>query len=171
MTATIRPYVMDDADALVAAVRESMAALRRWMPWCHDGYDAEEARGWLAAQVLAFEAREAFEFAIVSDDGAYLGGCGLNRIDWLNRRANLGYWVRSGAAGRGVATAAVTALRDWAFANTDLVRLEVVVAVGNDGSHRVAERAGAIREGVLRSRLILDGLPHDATSFAFIRGA
>ena len=103
------------------------------MPWCHPDYSIDESRSWLAAQVQAFQQRTEFEFAITSDAGAYLGGCGLNRIDALNQRANLGYWVRSSATGQGVATAAVTLARDWGFAQTDLVRLEVLVAVGNAG--------------------------------------
>ena len=65
-------------------------------------------------------------------DGRYLGGCGLNQIDALNQRANLGYWVRSSAAGKGVATSAAKLTRDWGFANTDLVRIEVLVA--SDGA-------------------------------------
>ena len=75
---------------------------------------------------------------------AYLGGCGLNQIDHANGRANLGYWVRSSAVGRGVATAAVQLVRQWGFEQTSLLRLEVVIAVGNLASHRVAEKAGAI---------------------------
>ena len=53
-----------------------------------------------------------------------------------------------------------------AFEVTDLVRLEIVVAVGNVASHRVAEHAGAVREGTLRRRLILHGRLSDATMFA-----
>ena len=140
------------------------------MPWCHPEYTIEESRSWLEAQVSAFEQGTAFEFAIVSAEGAYLGGCGLNRIDKENQRANLGYWVRTTATGRGVATAAVRLLRDWGFQNTDLIRLEILIAAGNVVSHRVAEKSGAIREGTLRCRLLLHGTPHDATLFSFIRG-
>jgi len=50
-----------------------------------------------------------------------------------------------------------------------LVRLEVVVSVENAASLRVAEKAGAIREGVLRSRLLLHGRMHDAVMLAFVR--
>ena len=116
-----------------------------------------------------FEQGTAFEFAIVSADGGYLGGCGLNQIDKTNCRANLGYWVRSSATRLGVATTAVRAIRDWAFDRTGLIRLEIVIAVGNFASHRVAEKAGAIREGILRRRLVLHGVAHDATMFSFTR--
>jgi RimJ/RimL family protein N-acetyltransferase len=63
----------------------------------------------------------------------------------------------------------VCAVRNWAFESTELVRLEIVVATGNTASHRVAEKVGAIREGVLRRRLLLHGHPHDATMFSLIR--
>jgi RimJ/RimL family protein N-acetyltransferase len=68
-----------------------------------------------------------------------------------------------------VATAAATRIRDWGFANTDLVRLEILVAVGNIASRRVAERAGAVYEGTLRSRLLVHGTRHDAAMYAFIK--
>ena len=169
MNVRIRPYRVEDADAVVEAALESTTEAHPWMPWCHPGYTLSESRSWLDAQTAGFAAGTAFEFAIVSEDGRYLGGCGLNQIDPLNRRANLGYWVRSTATGRGVATAAVQALRDWAFAATDLVRLEIVIAEGNVASHRVAERVGAVREGTLRRRLILHGRLSDATMFSLTR--
>ena len=111
----IRPYRLDDHSAVWEAARESMAELQPWMPWCHPDYSPEESRSWLEAQVAAFARRDVFEFAITSDDDRYLGACGLNQIDRPNQRANLGYWVRSAATRRGVATAAVGLLRDWGF--------------------------------------------------------
>jgi ribosomal-protein-serine acetyltransferase len=165
----IRPYAVTDVRALYTSVRASMPDLMPWMPWCHPGYAIAETRDWLEAQVAAFKEGTAFEFAIVSPKGQHLGACGLNGIDRAHRRANLGYWVRSDGCRRGVATAAVLLLRDWGFANTDLQRLEIVVAVENLASLRVAEKAGAAREGVLKDRLLLHDGPHDATVFSFTR--
>jgi ribosomal-protein-serine acetyltransferase len=165
----IRPYRASDAPAVYEAARESVAEVQPWLPWCHPGYSLDDSRSWLETQVRAFERRTAFEFAIVSADDRYLGGCGLNQIDAVNRRANLGYWVRTSAIRQGVATRAVGAIRDWAFEHTDLLRLEIVVALGNEGSQRVAAKAGAIKEGVLRNRLLLHGAIHDATINSFIR--
>ena len=116
----------------------------------------------------AFGEGKAYEFKIVDADGAYLGGCGLNQIDVINKRANLGYWVRSRAAGRGITPRAVFLLRDWAAANTDLHRLEVVVATGNLRSRRVAEKCGAVFEGTLRHRLLLNDVYQDAVLFSLL---
>ena len=169
MVTLIRRYRLDDAADVLEAVRESVQEIQPWMPWCHPGYSIEDSVSWLTAQVPAFDAGTAFEFAIVSSDGRYLGGCGLNQIDALNRRANLGYWVRSTETRRGVATAAARALRDWAFEHTSLIRLEIVVAASNHASQRVAEKVGAVREGLLHRRLVLHGAVHNATMFSLTR--
>jgi ribosomal-protein-serine acetyltransferase len=165
----VRPYQLSDALPVWEAIRESMSELQPWMPWCHPGYAIDDARSWLEIQVRAFSQRTAFEFAIVSAEGRYLGGCGLNQIDKANNRANLGYWVRTSAARQGVATQAVQSVRDWGFRNTDLIRLEIVIAAGNVASHRVAEKSGAFREATLKRRLVLHGDAHDATMFSFTR--
>lgn len=169
MDIRIRRYELDDTLDVFQGVRESLTELQPWMPWSHPDYSLEETRSWLALQVPAFDAGTEYQFGIMAADGRYLGGCGLNRIDAPNRRANLGYWVRSGVARQGVATAAVRLLHEWALANTDLVRLEIVVAAGNIASHRVAEKSGALHEGVLRNRLILHGSVCDATMFSLVR--
>ena len=85
-----------------------MQRVEPFMPWCYPGLTESEQRAWIEAQVTAFQTRTAFEFAIVGYAERYLGGCGLNQFDVLNRRANWGYWVRTSAARKGVATAAIT---------------------------------------------------------------
>ena len=165
----LRPYSLADVEAVWEAARESLAELTPWMPWAHSQYAIHETRAWIESQAAAFAKDIAYEFAIVSTGGRCLGGCGLNQIDRQNRRANLGYWVRTSATGRGIATAAVKLLRQWAFDRTDLLRLEVLVAAGNQRSLRVAERAGAQREGLLRKRLVVHGIVHDAVLFSLIR--
>lgn len=165
----LRPYRIEDAPVIHAAILASVAEIRPFGPWCHAEITVGEIRAWLEAQVPAFQARTAFEFAILAEDGSYLGSCALNQIDSANRRANLGYWVRTSATRRGVATAAIRQIVRWAFENTDLLRLEILVSTKNVASLRTAEKAGAVREGVLRKRLLLHGIPHDAVVFSFLR--
>jgi len=47
--------------------------------------------------------------------------------------------------------------------------LEIVVSIVNIASLRVAEKAGAVREGTLRNRFLLHGFAHDAAVFSFVR--
>jgi RimJ/RimL family protein N-acetyltransferase len=171
MTIAIRPYALGDAPALFEAATESIPDVFPWLPWCHPAYRLEEAQAWVEKQVGAFARAEEFEFVIQSPSGRFLGGCGINLVDRTHLRANLGYWVRSSAVGQGVAPAAAVMAADWAFAHTDLVRLEIITAVEHVRSQRVAEKTGALREGVHRRRLLLHGVHHDAVVFSLLRPA
>ncbi|MDH3445440.1 MAG: GNAT family N-acetyltransferase, partial [Deltaproteobacteria bacterium] len=90
-------------------------------------------------------------------------------INKNNRFANLGYWIRSSAMGRSLAPAAVRFVSDYAFRETNLNRLEIVCAVASIRSQRVAEKVGAMREGVLRNRLMLPSGPSDAVMYSLLR--
>jgi ribosomal-protein-serine acetyltransferase len=166
---SIRAYEPEDAQALWEAVRESVAEVSPWLPWCHPQYSMAEAVEWIRSRApLAAEGRE-YTFAIVGAEGRFLGGCGLNQINRIHRFGNLGYWVRTSATRQGVATEAARQVAAFAFGNTDLVRLEIVCAVRNEPSQRVAERAGAVREGVLKHRLLLRGRAVDAVMYSLVR--
>ena len=165
----IRPYRAEDAPRLYEAARESVGDVFPWLAWCHPQYSLAEAAEWARSrEELARQALE-YHFVIANERDGFLGGCGINQINRVHRFGNLGYWVRTSAAGRGVAVAAVALCAEFAFQNTDLLRLEIVCAAGNRRSQRVAEKAGAVREGVLRDRLLLRGTPHDAVMYSIVR--
>jgi RimJ/RimL family protein N-acetyltransferase len=165
----LREPTPDDAAHLAAAVQESLPDLEPWLPWATSTYGPADAARWIGDTQRHRSEGGAHEFFIVDAAGQVLGTCGLNRIDAANRFANLGYWVRSSATGQGVAARAVGQLARWAFSHTELHRLEIIAAVGNQRSQRVAEKAGATREGVLRGRLCLHGTPHDAVVYSIMR--
>ncbi len=145
-----------------------MEELHPWMWWCRRDFSLADAVSFLAMQPEAWRSGSAFEF-VVRENGRFVAACGLNRIERLHRAANLGYWVRTSATGRGIAKACVSHLAAWAFEKADLDRLEILVAAGNLASQRVAEKAGAMREGVLRSRLLVHGRRHDAVVYSILR--
>jgi len=164
----LRALALSDADALFEAARESIAEIHPWMEWCHPGYKREESAGWLEFQATARDQGTEFTYAIVDGNDRFLGTCSLNQINRAHNFANLGYWLRTAATGRGIAVAAVRRLQEIAFRENGLTRVEIVCAIGNVRSQRVAERSGALREGVLRNRLTLHGKPVDAVMFSLV---
>lgn len=167
---SIRPYVEDDWLALFEAVKESLAELGPWMPWAHPTYSKDDAKQWVQSTIEGHSVGTFFDFAVFDADGRYLGACGVNQIQKDYRCANLGYWIRTSANGRGFAASAALDLCDWTFRHTNLDRLEILVAVDNVRSKRVAEKTGAMFEGRLRCRLPLHGTSSDAFVFSIVRG-
>jgi RimJ/RimL family protein N-acetyltransferase len=69
--------------------------------------------------------------------------------------------VAPSARGRGVATAALRLLTEWAFRELEALRIELLIDHDNDASKRVAERNGYRREGVLRSLHVKQDVRND----------
>ena len=168
-TVVLRRPARADAEALWEAIVESTAEVGRWMEWCRPDYTRAEAQAWVAGARSAWARGEAFDFVVVDrQEGAVLGGCGVNQVDALNRRANLGYWVRTSATGRGVATEAAALAAHLGLRELGLGRLEIVVATPNLASQRVAAKLGAVREGVMRNRFWLQGDAVDAVLYSLV---
>ncbi|MES2163465.1 MAG: GNAT family N-acetyltransferase [Pseudomonadota bacterium] len=165
----LRPFVVADAQAFAAAVRESAASVGRWMPWAHDAYSEEQALSWFEWCDASRADGSAHEFGIFLADGQTLiGGGGLNQLNAVHGFCNLGYWVRESAQRQGAAVAAASALAAYAFGQLQLSRVEIVVAAGNQPSLAVARKAGAMHECLARNRLRLREGSVDAHVFSLI---
>ncbi len=158
-----------DAAPATEAVRSSLQELMRWTSWCYADYSAADVEKFLRKVAdERFEDR-AYDFYIhCADTGRILGGCGLYHVDRSVDSASLGYWVRSDATGRGIATRAARLLVRHGFRDLDLARIEILVAQQNLASQRVAEKTGAVREGLLRRRLKVAGTLSDAIVYSLI---
>jgi RimJ/RimL family protein N-acetyltransferase len=167
---TLRAPRLEDAPAHCDAVLESLAQVGRWLDWAHEGYGVGDSSAFIARALAGHESGEMYEFLIFDTAGAFIGGCGLNRLDMRFLKSNLGYWVRTGAAGRGLATAATGLVARFGFEQLGLQRIEIIAATGNLASQRVAEKVGAQREGILRNGIRYRGENIDAVCYSLIPG-
>jgi [ribosomal protein S5]-alanine N-acetyltransferase len=156
----LRPWRTDDLDALVVAIDDP--EIGRWMPKIPYPYSPEAG-----AVYLARSAGRKGRFAIVgAGDRTLLGGISLVPKQW--GRAEIGYWIRADARGRGLATRALVLVSRWGL-ERGFRRLQLHADIENPASHRVAEKAGFSREGVLRGWIEHDGRERDHVLFSLLR--
>jgi RimJ/RimL family protein N-acetyltransferase len=166
-----------DAQALNAAVCESLDHLRRYMPWAQAAPSLAQSNADCRRMQAKFLLREdltlfTFERRADGGEGDFVGGTGLHRIDWNVRRFELGYWCRTSRQGRGYVTEAAQALTRFAFDALRARRVEVRMDDTNERSWRVAQRAGFALEGVLRrDSLNPQGEPRDTRIYARVAEA
>ena len=165
----MRPFHLNDAQDLFAAVNESFVDLKPWMSWAHEGYSLQEAKDFIRITRARWEEGTLFGFAITdAKTGSILGGCSLSHIHPVYHLCNLGYWVRTSRRGEGIAVRATRLAARYAFEKVGLIRFEVVMAVGNIASRRVAEKAGAHYEGILHNRMVVSREIYDAHMYSLI---
>ena len=109
-------------------------------------------------------------FLVVESAG--VGGLIVAKVESDPEVAEAAYWVSPSARGRGVATRALRLLSRWAFDEAGVERLWLEIEPGNDASHRVALKAGFLREGVFRAhcRDRRTGVRHDCVIYSLLPG-
>jgi [ribosomal protein S5]-alanine N-acetyltransferase len=162
---TLRPWRIGDEASLVryADNRNVWRNMRDRFP---HPYTAADAEAWIKK---ASAETPATSFAIVVD-GAAVGGVGIELgTDVFRRSAEIGYWVGEPFWGRGIATEALGAMTEYAFAHFDICRLVAGVFEWNPASARVLEKVGYTLEGRARRGVVKDGRTGDRLLYALVR--
>jgi ribosomal-protein-serine acetyltransferase len=163
----LRPFRLDDAHRLYCAVHESIRELKPWMSWATDDYNELSAREYITIARARWEEHAFYGFAIIRGED-FLGACTLSSIHSIYHFCNLGYWVRTSCHGQGVAGRAAKLAARFAFEHLGIIRVEIVIAVGNQASIRVAEKIEAHDEGVLLNRIVVGKSIYDAHMYSLI---
>jgi ribosomal-protein-serine acetyltransferase len=163
----LRPFQYEDSTQLYQAVHESIKELNPWMSWANEAYTEATAREYIMITRARWEERTLYAFAITCDD-ELVGGCTLSSIHSIYQYCNLGYWVRRSRHGQGIAGRAAKLVARFAFEEVGLIRVEIVIAVGNQASTRVAEKIGAHYEGVLLNRMVVGRSIYDAHMYSLL---
>lgn len=129
----------------------------------------DEALAWVQRQQGRHAEGAGFSFTITRlPDGRAVGHCGL----WLRELGagigSIGYSIVPSARGRGVATDALRALTTFAWTLPGLQRVVLYIEPWNVASVRTAERAGYLRERLLRDHEVA-GVRRDVLCFAVAR--
>jgi RimJ/RimL family protein N-acetyltransferase len=124
---------------------------------------------WMTALNKGWENDQEYFFQVIEvSTNQVVGGVFLNHVARQYQMANLGYWVRTSRIGEGIATEAAKQAARYTFDRLGFQRLEIVVEIGNMPSLKVAEKIGAVQEGLLRNRGNLHGSPCDAYMHSLI---
>jgi [ribosomal protein S5]-alanine N-acetyltransferase len=136
----IRLFTPGDAGALMAVFGDAEVM--------HYG-DGPQTAGWIdhwVERAMTMYLRQGYgPWAIERKAGGYVVGyCGLFCFPDIDGRpeVEIGYRLARAHWGQGLATEAVTAVRDYAFQSLGLPRLICLIDPANTASIRVAEKAG-----------------------------
>nr|WP_220479546.1 GNAT family protein [Curtobacterium pusillum] len=145
----MRPWRTSDAPVLLEASGDPVLARQ----FGGARFDDEDAAAAFIATTYRFD-EHARNWAVTAGDGdaQVVGSVGVTAIECAHGTAWVSYWLVPAARGRGLATRALVAAADDAFA-LGLHRLELGHRTNNPASCAVATRAGFRAEGIEREKL------------------
>lgn len=149
-----------DYDAWSALRHDSRRYLQPWEPrWPEDDLSKAAFKRRLSIYQRETELGTALPMFVFDAAGHELfGAVTLSNVRrGVAETGTLGYWIGQPFAGRGYATAAVSAMALHAFSRLKLHRLEAACLPTNHASRRVLEKAGFRHEGQARAYLKING--------------
>jgi len=158
----LRPWHLSDEASLVRHANNLNVAKQLRDRFPHP-YTRSDARAFLKS---ASTARPCTNFAI-EVGGEAAGGLGyVPGTDVERYSAEVGYWLGEELWHRGIVSEALALFTEYAFTELNLIRLFAVPFTDNVGSILVLEKAGYLREGVLRSSSVKYGQLRDQALYA-----
>ncbi|MEO7213149.1 GNAT family protein [Mucilaginibacter sp.] len=89
---------------------------------------------------------------VIDVDGTFAGTIGITlRDDVFSRSPLFGYWLGEEYWGRGIMSEAARLVTQYAFATFDIICLQAGVFGSNPASMRVLEKAGYVKQGILKN--------------------
>lgn len=144
----LRAFAAADAALVMEAGADPLIPLITTVP--KGPVEPAAAQAFIERQHRRARTGQGYSFVIAdAETDRGLGQIGLWPIG--HGRASVGYWVAPAARRRGVAQHALQIVSTWGLSLPDMHRLELYVEPWNEGSWRAAERAGYLREGLLRN--------------------
>ncbi len=156
------------AETVFTVVDQDRDYLREWLPWVDATLTVDDTLSFIRSSLEQFAANNGFAAGIWKQ-GQYIGGLGTQKIDWINRKVEIGYWIRESFQGQGIVTDACRLLIDHVFVEWELNRVEIHCAAGNTKSRAIAERLGFSLDGTLRHAHRLHQHYQDLLIFGILR--
>ncbi len=139
----------------------------RYLPHIPQPYTRKHAEAFVEGNI-----RESWDdsptFAVVLDDHV-IGTVNFD-VDRKQQLAMVGFAISRQHWGKGLASEAVRAALDWAFASHDVAKIWACTDARNLRSQRLMEKLGMQREGLLRSHELSRDGRTDKVYYGLLRG-
>ncbi|MGC4940344.1 GNAT family N-acetyltransferase [Kribbella sp. DT2] len=168
MTSEIHLRPVTEADlALVESLRNTWPATSSAFEWFGYSDPGQTRRRWSQDGMLGADSGT---LMVHRQDQA------VGMVSWrstpfgpLNRGWNIGIGLTPEVRGAGIGTRAQRLLVEYLFDHTEVNRIDAQTATENIAEQRALEKAGFVREGILRGAQFRGGEYHDLASYSILR--
>ena len=140
----LRELTMDDATTIVNLMDDKIAKYLYQVPY---PYRIEDGLNFIKSSYEDFKLRKAITFAIDYKNKSkslllLAETIGIKDIDYVNKKAEIGYWIGKQYQGKGIATECVRLVVNYAFDELKLKEISAYVFPDNNSSIKVLEKNG-----------------------------
>jgi RimJ/RimL family protein N-acetyltransferase len=147
---SLRELSMDDATAIANLMGYNIS---KYLYEVTYPYKIDDALNFIKSSYNNFRLHKSITFAIDYKNNRHksiqllAGTISIKDIDYINQKANIGYWIGKQYQGKGIATECVKLIVNYTFYELDLQEITAYVFPENKPSIRVLEKNGFVKVG------------------------
>ena len=140
---------LDYKSELFQLIQKDRAYLEKYLPWIPNIQKEWHAQRFLKEARMMNKGKQRLTTLIIYQT-KLAGAVSLVRIDPLNKRAEIGYWLKEDLQGQGIMTRSCNRLIRYVFMGLHLNRVEMRMVTSNTTSKKIPLRLGFELEGTLK---------------------
>lgn len=165
----LKELELSDAEYIFKTIDSQREYLGEWLPFVEFTKSVKDSLDYVNSVVTMPEDCKEWQFAVFFGDD-FAGLAGFKGTDRLNRKSEIGYWLREDFQHRGIMTESVRALIKFGFSELDLNRIQIKCAPENVKSNKIPQRLGFTLEGIEReSEFVKEGVFRDANVWSLLK--
>ena len=165
----LKELELDDTEHIFKAIDSQREYLGEWLPFVEFTKSVKDSLDYVNSVVTMPEECKEWQFAVFCGND-FAGLAGFKGTDRLNRKSEIGYWLKEDFQHRGIMTESVRALINFGFSELGLNRIQTKCAPENVKSNKIPERLGFTLEGIERdSEFVKEGVFRNANVWSLLK--
>ncbi|MBQ3368179.1 GNAT family N-acetyltransferase [bacterium] len=165
----LKELELSDAEYIFKTIDSQRGYLGEWLPFVEFTKSVKDSLDYVNSVVTMPEECKEWQFAVFFGDD-FAGLAGFKGTDRLNRKSEIGYWLKEDFQHRGIMTESVRALIKFGFSELGLNRIQIKCAPDNVKSNKIPQRLGFHLEGIERdSEFVRVGVFRDANVWSLLK--
>lgn len=137
----------EQADRLFELTDQNREYLGQFLPWPSYVKSVDDSRKHIVETIQKRREDISYTYGI-EVDGIIVGDVSIRNLNEAEKTPEIGYWIASDYAGKGLTTKAVRALTEYSLQTVGLEEIIIRADPMNIGSNKVAEKVGYTRVGI-----------------------
>jgi ribosomal-protein-serine acetyltransferase len=168
-TLTLREIQIEDAQKIFEAINTQRAYLGKWLPFVASTKSVDDTIAFVQAVRKNLMLKPEYVFSIFWEN-RFAGLIGFKDFDTLNRKIEIGYWLKEELQHKGIITLATNYLICFGFTKMDVNRIQIRCGTMNLSSRKIPERLGFMLEGIERDgELLSNGIYTDLAVYSLLK--
>lgn len=166
---TLREIQFEDAQQIFEAIDTQRAYLGKWLPFIASTKSIDDTIAFVESVRKNLKYKSEYVFSIFWED-QIAGLIGFKDFDTLNRKIEIGYWLKEELQHKGIITLATNILICYSFTKMEVNRIQIRCATLNMPSRKIPERLGFVYEGIERDgELLSSGIFTDLAVYSLLK--